>query len=77
MQSFSDTLRNFSIRLYCSLRTAAQPSRGQGALEYIAIAVGLILAVAIAFEVLGGDITSIAQNLVCRVTGGAFSSTCR
>jgi len=59
---------NYIAARFESLRAS---ERGQGALEYIAIVVGLVVLIAIGFAIAGQDILDEARDFVNRVTGAA------
>lgn len=63
-----ETINNFALTLWARLCCREQ---GQGALEYIAIVVGLILLVAAGFAIAGQNIFDEASNFVGKVISGA------
>jgi hypothetical protein len=58
-------------KLYCQAVCALRKDDGQGALEYIAIVVGLILMVALGFQIAGVNIFQKASTFVRDVVGSA------
>lgn len=70
MQKLINQFQDLALRAFVSVKTGTRPTSAQGALEYIAIAVGLIIIIYAGFRILGGDISDMASTLVCRVSGG-------
>jgi hypothetical protein len=70
MTKLSHNLQSGLLKFYVFVQTKiVKPQSAQGALEYIAIAVGLIIVVFAAFTVLGGDISSVASGLCVKILG--------
>lgn len=70
MNSFTAYIASHLVAARQSLRN----EHGQGALEYIAIVVGLILMVAIGFQLAGVQIEQKAASFVSDVVGNAGGS---
>lgn len=66
MTSFNSLL----ARAHSKLLSVSDDESGQGALEYIAIVVGLVVLVYVGFKVAGDQISEVAGNFVRLVTGG-------
>ncbi len=66
-------LNHITLKALAALATGARRESGQSALEYIAIAVALIILVFVGFKALGGNISQAATNLISCATQGKCS----
>jgi hypothetical protein len=64
-------MNHLMTKLYYQATCNLRKEDGQGALEYIAIVVGLIVLVALGFQIAGVDIFQTASTFVERVIGSA------
>lgn len=65
-----DYVNSFAVRAFLMMNKLRDRS-GQGALEYIAIVVGLVVLVYAGFSIAGVNIKDEASSFVCKVTGGS------
>ena len=70
MTKLSHNLQNRLLKFYVFVQVkAVKPQSAQGALEYIAIAVGLVVLVFIGFAAFGRDIGEVTSTLCIKVLG--------
>lgn len=69
-----DTLMDFVNRIFVRSYNALTSERGMPALEYIVIAVALIMLVFAGFSLMGGQVQDAACRVLYKVTGGQFGT---